>query len=127
VLSSEINLGEGHVTREQFRRLALSFPQAEQGAHRGHPDFRVAGKIFATLGYPDKIHGMVRLTSEQQEEFVRAEPDVFVPVTGAWGRRGATSVHLRAAKKGTLRRAMAAAWCNTAPKPLAREFEAKFR
>lgn len=92
-----------------------------------HPDFRVAGKIFATLGYPDKNWGMVKLTPEQQDEFVRAKPQVFAPVKGKWGQRGATSVCLRPATKATLRRALAAAWCNTAPKPLAQEFEAKFR
>jgi hypothetical protein len=68
---------------------------------------------------------MVKLTLEQQEEFVRAAPEAFEPVSGAWGRRGATSVRLRAAKRATLRRAIAAAWCNVAPKELALEFEAK--
>jgi hypothetical protein len=114
------------MTREQFRRMALSFPEATEGEHMDHPDFRVGGKIFATLSYPDEKWGMVKLTPEQQEEFVRAEPDAFVPVTGAWGRRGATSVRLRAAKRVYLRRALAAAWCNVAPKELAREFEARF-
>jgi hypothetical protein len=92
-----------------------------------HPDFRVAGKIFATLGYPDQNWGMVKLSLEQQEEFVRVEPKVFEPVTGAWGRRGATVVRLRAAKTAILRQAMAAAWGNTAPKPLAQEFAVTFR
>ena len=92
-----------------------------------HPDFRVAGKIFATLGYPDKNWGMVKLTPEQQDEFVRAEPIVFAPVNGEWGEGGATSVCLRPARAATLRRAMAAAWCNTAPKPLAQLFESKIR
>jgi hypothetical protein len=114
------------MTPDQFRRLALSFPQTEERAHMEHPDFRVGGKIFATLGYPDSKWGMVKLTPEQQEEFVRSEPDVFEPVTGAWGRRGATGVRLVTAKRVVLRRALAAAWCNTAPKALAREFEAKF-
>jgi hypothetical protein len=116
------------VTAEQFRRLALSFPEAVESLHMNHPDFRVrGGKIFATLAYPDEKWGMVKLTPEQQEEFVRAEPDVFVPVKGGWGRGGATSVRLRAAKSGDLRPAMAAAWCNAAPKKLAREFEATFK
>jgi hypothetical protein len=114
------------MTREQFRRMALSFPEATEGEHMDHPDFRVGGKIFATLSYPDENWGMVKLTPEQQEEFVRAEPDAYVPVTGAWGRRGATSVRLRAAKRVSLRRALAAAWCNVAPKELPREFEARF-
>jgi|SRR5690349_1521750 len=114
------------MTREQFRRLALSFPEAVESRHMDHPDFRVAGKIFATLSYPDEKWGMVKLSPEQQGEFVRAEPDAFEPVKGGWGRRGATSVRLRAAKRTTLRRALAAAWCNVAPKELARDFEARF-
>jgi hypothetical protein len=113
------------VTAEQFRRLALSFPETVESSHMDHPDFRVrGGRIFATLAYPDTKWGMVKLTPEQQEEFVRAEPDVFVPVKGGWGRGGATSVRLRAATTKTLKQAMTSAWCNAAPKKLAREFEA---
>lgn len=69
---------------------------------------------------------MVKLTLEQQEEFVRSEPAMFEPVSGAWGRRGATSVRLRTAKRAPLRRVLAAAWGNVAPKELAREFQAHF-
>ena len=87
-----------------------------------HPDFRVGGKIFATL-WPDNKFGMVKLTPEQQVAFVEAEPKVFQPVKGAWGRQGCTSVCLAAAKKGTLWPAMVAAWINRAPKRLAQEFE----
>jgi hypothetical protein len=77
------------VTADQFRRLALSFPEAFASSHVNHPDFRVrGGKIFATLAYPDKKWGMVKLTPEQQEEVVRAEPKVFEPVKGGWGRGG---------------------------------------
>ena len=109
---------------EQFRRLALSFPEAFESSHHKHPDFRVrGGKLFATLAYPDKNWGMVKLTPEQQQEFVGAQPKVFEPVTGGWGRGGATSVRLRAATKTILKPAMAAAWCNAAPKKLAKEFE----
>ena len=114
------------MTREQFRRLALSFPEAIESEHMDHPDFRVAGKIFATLAYPDEKWGMVKLTPEQQEEFVRIDRDAFAPVKGGWEKRGATSVRLRAAKRATLRRALAAAWCNVAPKELAKAFEARF-
>ena len=81
-----------------------------------HPDFRVAGKIFATLGYPSARWAMVKLMPDQQQDFVRAEPEVFVAVKGAWGRRGATNVRLKAAKKAGLRKALEAAWRNTAPK-----------
>jgi hypothetical protein len=127
VLSS-VYKWEALVTAEQFRRLALSFPDVVESSHMNHPDFRVrGGKIFATLAYPDKKWGMVKLTPEQQEEFVKAKPEAFVPVKGGWGRGGATSVLLRAAKSGDLRPAIAAAWCNAAPKKLAREFEAGFK
>ncbi len=106
------------MTPDQFRRLALSFPETSESAHMAHPDFRVAGKIFATLSYPDESWAMVKLTTEQQEELVRTEPHVFVPVKGGWGRQGATSVRLRAAKKGIVQQALAAAWSNRAPKQL---------
>ncbi|MGA9883327.1 MAG: MmcQ/YjbR family DNA-binding protein [Candidatus Acidiferrales bacterium] len=115
------------MTGRDFRRLALSFPASIEKAHLGHPDFRVAGRIFATLGYPDPRWAMVKLTPEQQAEFVAADPAIFVPVKGGWGRRGATNVKLRAAKAASVRSALAAAWCNTAPKHLAKEFEANLR
>jgi hypothetical protein len=83
-----------------------------------HPDFRVCGKIFATLAHPDKAWAMVRLTPKQQALFVGAEPHVFIPVKGTWGHRGATNVHLRSVTKDSLRRALEVAWNNTAPKHL---------
>jgi hypothetical protein len=88
----------------------------------GHPDFRVAGKIFATLGHPRADWGMVKLTPDQQERLVQEEPETFVPCAGAWGARGCTYVRLRAVKKETLRHALVAAWRNTAPKLLVRQF-----
>jgi hypothetical protein len=103
------------MTAADFRKLALALPEAKERTHMDHPDFRVGGKVFATLGYPDKSHAMVKLSPEEQHYFSKAEPDVFVPVKGAWGRRGATSVHLKAATKETLREAIQAAWRNTAP------------
>jgi len=106
------------MTPEGFRRLALSMPEASESAHMGHPDFRVRGKIFATLWWPDGEWGMVKLTPEQQEAFVSAEPAVFAPVKGTWGRRGATSVLLRAARTKSLRIALTAAWRNVAPRTL---------
>jgi hypothetical protein len=111
------------VTITDFRRLALALPEAKESAHMDHPDFRVRGKIFATLGYPEKGWGMVKLGAEAQHYFLQAEPGVFVPAKGAWGRRGATTVHLKAASKETLRKALYAAWRNTAPKRLAQEYE----
>ena len=106
------------MTPNDFRKLALSFPVTTEHTHMNHPDFRVAGKIFATLGYPNKEHAMVKVTPVEQEMLVRAEPTVFLPVTGAWGRKGCTSVNLKAAEKTTLRRALAAAWQLAAPENL---------
>jgi YjbR len=71
------------MTSEQFRRMALRFPGSSERSHMGHPDFRVGGKIFATLGYPEEGWAMVKLLPEQQREFVKAEPGRFVPVKGA--------------------------------------------
>lgn len=95
---------------DQFRRLALSFPETEEKSHMNHPDFRVFGKIFATLSYPDEARGMVQLTPMEQEMFMRAEPEVFSPCAGAWGRGGSTTVNLKAAKKTALKKALEAAW-----------------
>jgi hypothetical protein len=90
-----------------------------------HPDFRVAGKIFATLGYPDDGYAMVKLTPLEQEMFVKAQPGVFLPVTGAWGRRGCTNVRLKAARKPTVRRALEAAWRLAAPQKLVERFSSR--
>jgi hypothetical protein len=109
------------MTVEAFRKLALSFPEATESAHMGHPDFRVRGKIFATI-WPTAGLGMVKLTPAQQTSFMKAEPTVFVPVPGGWGRGGATHVRLKAAKKAGVLKALATAWRNTAPKKLAAEF-----
>ena len=106
------------MTANEFRKLALALPETEERQHMNHPDFRVAGKIFATLGYPDKTRGMVKLSPEDLHYFSKDHPDTFIPVKGAWGRRGATSVHLKAAKKEILAKAILAAWRNTAPKRL---------
>jgi hypothetical protein len=114
------------VTADDFRNLALSLPEASEAAHMGHPDFRVRGKIFATLG-PDEDWGMVKLTPDLQGSFVRTEPDVFQPVKGAWGRRGCTYVCLAAAQESTVRQALVAAWRNTAPKRLAQYYDDELR
>ena len=111
------------MTIADFRRLALSFPEAIEASHMDHPDFRVRGKIFATLGYPDAGWGMVKLTPKEQARLIDAEPDVFAPAKGAWGKAGATHVQLRYAKTSIVKKALAAAWCNTAPKTLARQFD----
>lgn len=100
---------------DAFRSIALSMPESEEGSHGGHPDFRVGGKVFASL-WDDDEHGMVKLTPEQQMDYVEAHPEVFAPVNGAWGIRGCTRVTLKAAKAAILRRALRDAWRNTAPK-----------
>jgi len=108
------------MTADEFRALALSLPEAVESSHMDHPDFRVRNKIFATLGYPDSGHGMVKLTPNQQKLVLREAPDAFVLIKGGWGKRGATQLILRNAKKAMVRKALAAAWANTAPKLLVR-------
>lgn len=110
------------MTANAFRKLALSLPEALEAEHMGHPDFRVRGKIFATLG-PEEAWGMVKLTPHEQASFILAEPDVFHPASGAWGRRGCTIVRLAVAKAVTVQRALIAAWRNTAPKRLAEQMD----
>jgi hypothetical protein len=98
------------MTPTQFRGLALSLPDTTEGAHMGHADFRVAGRIFATLGYPDPEWAMVKLPREMQEIYVTAEPAIFTPVKGAWGRKGSTNVRLDAATTAKVKDALRAAW-----------------
>ena len=96
---------------EDFRRIALGMNDAIEGVHMAHPDFRANGRIFATL-YPDGQRGMVKLTPDQQQEFVRAHPTTFEPASGAWGRQGCTTVQLNAVDEATLGEAMTLAWQN---------------
>jgi hypothetical protein len=105
------------MSSNRFRRIALSLPGVTEGSHQGHADFRAGKRIFATLGYPDQDWGMVKLTPEQQSVLVEAEPDIFRPVTGGWGRQGSTNVRLATADEKTLKSALAMAWTNVAPKP----------
>jgi hypothetical protein len=101
------------VTPAAFRRIALGFDGAIEKAHMGHPDFRAAnGKIFATLGAIDAAHGMVKLTPDQQKQFVADHPAAFAPVNGAWGLGGATIVTLAKVDAETLGEAMTIAWQN---------------
>jgi hypothetical protein len=109
------------MTADQFRRLALSLPEAVESAHMNHPDFRVRGKIFATLGPTGSDWGMVKLTPDDQRHFVRLDPAAFAPVKGGWGRRGATNVILAAATEDVLLPAILAAWRAVAPKRLVQE------
>src|SRR5215211_288304 len=108
------------MTPNQFRELALSFPEAIESAHMDHPDFRVAEKIFAMLGYPGEHSAMVKLSADDQTEFVRTSPDVFTPVKGGWGRQGATNINLPAATIQIVRKALTAAWRKAAPKRLSK-------
>jgi hypothetical protein len=112
------------VTANQFRRIALGMTGAIEASHMDHPDFRVNGRIFATL-HPDNVRGMVKLTPEQQEEFIRNDPDIFEPASGAWGRQGCTMVRLSAADDATVGEAMTLAWqATSAKKPAARKRKA---
>lgn len=111
------------MTRDGFRRIALSMPFAAEGEHMDHPDFRVGGKIFATLppAKREEELGMVKLSPVEQRRFVKAKPGAFIVAKGAWGRQGCTYVRLGEVDRGTLARAMGAAWRNTAPKSLVEE------
>ena len=102
---------------DDFRRLALAFPGAEEHAHMGHPDFRVGGKIFATLHAPEKGTGAVMLLPEQKELAMAAEPGAFSPAAGAWGRSGSTIVSLADVSEDWLERVLDWAWAKRAPRP----------
>lgn len=93
-----------------FRRLALSLEGAEEGSHMGSPDFRVGGRIFATLAAQSQGYGNLMITPEMQAGFVEEEPDIFLPIAGGWGRNGATHVVLARANEDLLAGALRAAW-----------------
>ncbi len=99
-----------------FRRIALAMEGATEGSHMAHPDFRVNGRIFATI-YPDDKRGMVQLTPDQQQAFIGAHPSTFEPASGAWGRGGSTTVHLAKIDTETLGEAMTLAWQNAVNRP----------
>ena len=93
--------------------MALELPGTVESAHMNHPDFRVGGRIFASLSYPDDTWGMVNLTPEQQRAFMKQGAGAFRPCNGAWGERGATNVHLESVKKTLLKSALRAAFDKT--------------
>jgi hypothetical protein len=97
------------MTIDEFRKMALEIPASVERSHMNHPDFRVAGKIFAALGVPDKNWGMVKLTPEQQRTFIEKAREVFKPCSGTWGRQGYPNVYLPAAKTRIVRAALDAA------------------
>ena len=103
------------MTANQFRRIALGMSGAVEASHMDHPDFRANGRIFATLDH-ENVRGMVKLTPEQQGEFIRNDPDTFEPASGAWGRQGCTMVRLAKADETTVGEAMTLAWQATAKK-----------
>jgi len=107
------------VTTDDFREIALSFPEAIESSHMNHPDFRVGKKIFATLGNSGADRGCVMLTPADQLFFAKEYPAMFEPLKGGWGRGGATQVNLKKATKTVARKALKAAWALRAPKTLA--------
>jgi hypothetical protein len=98
------------MTPDDFRRIALSFPGAEEGSHMGSADFRVGGRIFATLASVKQGYGNLMLDPEQQADFVGEQPDVFLPIAGGWGRMGMTHIRLAEAKEDVLAGALRTAW-----------------
>jgi len=98
------------MTAADFRRIALSLEGAEEGSHFGAADFRVGGRIFATLASVKEGYGNLFITPELQTEFVTGRPDVFLPIHGGWGRMGMTHIRLAAADEGTLTGALHTAW-----------------
>jgi predicted DNA-binding protein (MmcQ/YjbR family) len=98
------------MTADDFRRLALELSGAVESAHMNHPDFRVNGEIFATSQYPNAEWAMVKLSPEQQADFVQSYEKAFRPVKGAWGRQGCTNVLLSEAEEDAVRAALQSAW-----------------
>ncbi|HYA98494.1 MAG TPA: MmcQ/YjbR family DNA-binding protein [Methylomirabilota bacterium] len=106
------------MTAAGFRRLALRLPEATEGSHFGNADFRVAGKIFATLALQREGYGVLLLTPEQQAGMVEDAPEIFSPVPGGWGRSGSTRVKLASVLPDVLESALRLAWSRKAPKRL---------
>jgi hypothetical protein len=98
------------MTADDFRRIALSFDGAEESSHMGVPDFRVEGRIFATLASQDEGFGNLKLTPELQQLLIAESPDIFLPIKGGWGRMGMTHIRLRQASERQLTEALHSAW-----------------
>ena len=98
------------MTPADFKRIALSMEGAEEGSHMGAVDFRVGGRIFATLASVKEGYGNLMLTPAMQAGFVDEAPDIFVPIKGGWGRMGMTHIVLAKANKDVLEGALRAAW-----------------
>jgi hypothetical protein len=110
---------------DRFRKIACSLPGVEESAHMGNPDFRVGGRIFATLSGQARGRGVLKLALEQQAAFVGELPEVFEPVQGGWGRMGMTYLVLDRADEGTMRGALTTAHKNVASKQAAKKKRAK--
>jgi hypothetical protein len=106
------------LTAASFRRIALRLPEAVEGSHFGNADFRVGGKIFATLSLVSEGYGVLLLTPEQQAGMVEDAPEIFSPVPGGWGRKGFTRVLLKKVAPDILEAALRTAWLRRAPKRL---------
>jgi hypothetical protein len=113
------------MTAKDFRRIALSMEGAEEGSHMGTVDFRVGGRIFATLAHAKLGLGNLMLTAEQQTAFVEDMPRVFHPIAGGWGRMGMTHIHLAEANEDVLAGALRTAWQNRVAKNHATKKPAK--
>jgi len=109
-IKKEKATGKKALTAADFRRIALSFEGAEEGSHMGNADFRVNGRIFATLASIQEGYGNLKLTLEQQTTFVEELPEVFLPIHGGWGRLGMTHIRLSAATEDVLEGALRTAW-----------------
>lgn len=108
------------MTADDFRRIALSLEGAKAGSHMEVEDFRVNGKIFATLAHENQGFGNLKLAPEQQQAFLREAPEVFLPVAGGWGKMGMTHIRLDVADEPTLRGALHTAWALRQQKKAAR-------
>ncbi len=106
------------MTTKDFQRIALSLPETAEGQHFGNADFRVDGKIFATLSLAKEGFGVLLLTPEQQAGMIDDEPKIFSPVPGGWGRKGSTRVSLAKVPRDILEAALRTAWRRKAPKRL---------
>lgn len=106
------------MTEKDFRRIARTMPETVEGSHFGHADFRVEGKIFATLALASEGFGVLLLTPEQQAGMIEDEPKIFSPVPGGWGRKGSTRVLLARVPQDILEAALRLAWRRKAPKRL---------
>ncbi|HEY2360081.1 MAG TPA: MmcQ/YjbR family DNA-binding protein [Candidatus Angelobacter sp.] len=113
-----IEKGAKQMRVSDFRRIALSLPEATEGSHFGNADFRVGGKIFATLSLAKQGYGVLLLTPEQQAGMVEDEPKIFSAIPNGWGRNGATRVSLAKVSPDILKAALQTAWRRRAPKKL---------